>query len=124
MPITTSDYARSEKSFLMSNPPSTIPLKITVQRNSPNVLTYLDRISLNTKRDLVFYGSKWFQKPYRTQSGIGEFVVSNYPSTGFLWDLSDRHNPKKIDGVLLEMNLALSIPCLTQSTSFLMEEHF
>jgi len=102
LPITTSDYSRSEKSFLMSSPPSTIPLKITVQRNSPNVLTYLDRISLNAKRDLVFYGSQMgFRNLTGTQSGIGEFVVSNYPSTGFLWDLSDRHNPKKIDGVLL-----------------------
>ena len=42
LPITTSDYARSERSFLMSSPPSAIPLKITIQRNSPNVLTYLD----------------------------------------------------------------------------------
>ena len=102
LPITTSDYARSENAFAMSNPPSSIPFKVTIQRNSPNVLTYLDRISLNAKRELVFYGSQMgFRNLTGSQSGMGEFVISNYPSTGFLWDLTDRHNPQKIEGTLV-----------------------
>ena len=102
LPITTSDYARSENAFAMSNPPSSIPFKVTIQRNSPNVLTYLDRISLNAKRELVFYGSQMgFRNLTGSQSGLGEFVISNYPSTGFLWDLTDRHDPQIIEGTLV-----------------------
>jgi hypothetical protein len=99
LPNTSTDYARSSKLFSLSDPPDLIPLKITIQRNSPSVLTYLDRIVLNTKRDLVFYGSQMgFRNLTGIQTGIGEFVISNFPSTGFIWDLSDRHNPKNIEG--------------------------
>ena len=99
LPNTSTDYARSSKTFSLSNPPDLIPLKITIQRNSPSVLTYLDRIVLNTKRDLVFYGSQMgFRNLTGSQTGIGEFYVSNFPATGFVWNLSDRHNPKNVEG--------------------------
>ena len=100
LPITTTDYARSEKVFSMSNPPPSIPLKVTIQRNNPSILTYLDRILLNTKRDLVFYGSQMgFRNLTGPQVGLGKFQISNFPSTGFVWSLEDRHNPRIIQGL-------------------------
>jgi len=96
------DYARSTKSFSLVNPPSTIPLKISITRNNPSVLTYLDRILLNTKRDLVFYGTQFgFRNLVPTQSNkTAEYSISNFPTSGFVWDLSDRQQPKRIQGQL------------------------
>ena len=109
LPHTSYDFARSAKSFTLTNSSSTIPLKITIQRNSPSVLTYLDRIQLNTKRDLVFYGSQMgFRNLTGTQTGVGEFIISNYPSTGFVWDISDRHNPYVIEGLIQGNNFTFS----------------
>lgn len=102
LPHTSSDFVRSTQLFSLSNPSSgSVPLKITIQRNSPSVMTYLDRILLNTKRDLVFYGSQFgFRNLTGVQDGLGEFQLSNFPSTGFIWSLSDRHHPKIIAGAL------------------------
>lgn len=54
LPSTGSGFARSNQSFQLNNPVSSLPLKIKITRNSPNTLTYLDRIVLNTRRKLVF----------------------------------------------------------------------
>ncbi len=99
LPHTSYDYVRSSKNFTLNNSSSSIPLKINIQRNSPSVLTYLDRILINTKRDLVFYGTQMgFRNLTGNQSGLGEFVISNFASTGFVWELSDRHNPQAVAG--------------------------
>jgi hypothetical protein len=96
------DYARSTKAFNLNNPPSSIPLKITVVRNSPNVLTYLDRVVLNTKRKLVFYGTQFGFRMLsaNSASSIAAYEISNFPSNGFVWDVTDKQHPKKLDGVL------------------------
>ena len=101
LPHTSIDFVRSSQIFALSNPTSgSVPLKITIQRNSPSVLTYLDRIQLNAKRNLVFNGSQLgFRNLTGTQVGIGNFQLSNFPSTGFVWSLDDRHHPKIISGV-------------------------
>ena len=101
LPHTSIDYVRSSQIFSLSNPSSgTIPLKITIQRNSPGVMTYLDRIQLNAKRELVFYGSQFgFRNLTGNQNGIGNFQLSNFPSTGFVWSLADRHHPKIMSGI-------------------------
>ena len=100
LPHTSIDFARSSSIFsLQSSSSSSIPLKVTIQRNSPSVMTYLDRILMNTKRELVFYGNQLgFRNLTGIQSGVGDFQISNFPSTGFVWDLSDRHDPKQITG--------------------------
>jgi hypothetical protein len=102
LPSTSVDYARSAKSFSLSSPPSSIPLKISITRNSPSVLTYLDRIVLNARRKLVFYGTQFgFRNLTNSQPGqIASYSISNFPFNGFVWDVSDRHNPKLIPGTL------------------------
>ncbi|MBU3658365.1 MAG: type IX secretion system sortase PorU [Flavobacteriales bacterium] len=100
------DFSRSTKSFTLANPPSTIPLKITVTRNNPNMLTYLDRILLNTKRKLVFYGTQFgFRSLIINQpTKVAAYTISNFPSNGFVWDVSDRQQPKRVTGVVAGSN--------------------
>jgi hypothetical protein len=102
LPSTSVDYVRSVKSFSLLNPPSNIPLKISITRNSPSVLTYLDRIVLNARRKLVFYGTQFgFRNLTNSQPGqIANYTISGFPSNGFIWDVSDRNDPKLIQGTL------------------------
>ncbi len=96
------DYSRSTKAFSWSNPTSSIAFKVAITRNSPSVLTYLDRIVLNTKRKLVFYSTQFgFRSlmPTRTNN-YAQYSLSSFPANGFVWDISDRNNPKKVSGNL------------------------
>ena len=95
LPVVSYDYFRSVKSFTWSNPTSNINLKIRITRNSPNTVAYLDRILLNARRKLIFNGT---QLNFRDLSSVGagyvsSFSVSNFPSGGFVWDVTDRHQP-------------------------------
>ena len=101
LPSTSVDFVRSAKSFSLLNPPSNIPLKISITRNSPSVITYLDRIVINTRRKLVFFGTQFgFRNLTNSSPGIANYSISSFPANGFVWDVSDRHNPKKITGSL------------------------
>lgn len=98
---TGSDFGRSEHTMSLTNPSSTIPFTISITRNSPDVLTYLDRILLNARRSLVF-GSDQFNFRDLASVGVGnsaEFTVSNFPvSNGFVWEVTDRHAPRMVSG--------------------------
>lgn len=94
------DYGRSTVSFEMTNPTTVMPLQIEVVRNSPDVLTYLDKITLNMRRELVFFSS---DMQFRDLNSIGtgnvaEYQIQNVPQTGFVWDVSDRHRPWLVSG--------------------------
>jgi hypothetical protein len=102
LPTTGIDYVRSNQKFNLKNPSSTLQLKVAITRNNPSTLTYLDRILINTKRKLIFHETQFgFRTLKNTQpSQIALYKISNFPATGFVWDLSDRQNPKKIAGTL------------------------
>lgn len=96
------DYARTSISFT-SNPASTISLNLTVTRNNPKVLTYLDFITINARRSLTFYGS---EMGFRDLSSVGagnvsSFSITNFNANHFVWDITDRHAPKKVLGTLV-----------------------
>lgn len=95
-----SDFTRTESNFSFTSSSSNIPLKLTITRTNPSVLTYLDRITLNTRRKLVFYGTQMnFRNLTQSQSGsICEYIVSSLSPSGFIWDLSEKNNPKRILG--------------------------
>ena len=100
LPNVTKDWVRSEHNLTLNNPGSSIPFKISITRNNPNVLVYLDRILLNARRSLTFFGS---QMKFRDLSSfgtgnVGEFSVSSFPATGFVWDISDKHKPGRVIG--------------------------
>lgn len=96
------DYARSVRQFTYTNPVSNLPLNITITRTNPNTLTYLDRILLNGKRKLVYYGAQMGFRNLKNQnpSQIAQYSISSMPSSAVVWDLSDRHEPKIQQGTL------------------------
>ena len=97
LPINSSDFSRGDYSFSMQNPPTSIPLKLTVTRTDPTTLTYLDRITLSTKRKLIFYGTQLgFRVKNTNANQLVKYEMTSLPASGFIWDLSDRHAPKKV----------------------------
>ena len=103
LPSVSADYVQSTKSMSLVNPPSTIPFKISITRNSPNTMVYLDRILLNARRSLVFTGNQ-FNFSDLNSIGIGnvsEFQISSFPNNGAIWEITDRHLPKLINGALV-----------------------
>lgn len=94
------EFGRSTVSFDMTNPTSVMPLQIEVVRNAPDVLTYLDKITLNMRRELVFFSS---DMQFRDLSSVGtgnvaEYQIQSVPATGYVWEVTNRHGPQLIAG--------------------------
>ncbi len=102
LPSVGADYTRSTQSMSLTNPPSSIPFKISITRNSPSTLVYLDRILLNTRRSLVFTGNQFNFSDLNTigLGNVSEFQLSSFPTNGSVWEITDRHRPKLINGTL------------------------
>ena len=103
LPSAPYDFARSTKSMIFSNPSSLLAFKVSITRNSPITLTYLDRILVNAKRDLVFYGSQFgFRNLVNSDSLLlGEYQISNFPTQGFIWDVTNKQIPQLIVGNMI-----------------------
>lgn len=102
LPVAPYDYNRSVVNFTLTNPSSTIPLQIEITRNSPSTLTYLDRILLNARRSLTFVGSQFgFRNLTQIDSNqIAKYEISSFPSNGFVWDISNKYDVKRVKGAL------------------------
>ncbi len=99
LPVSPYDFNKSISNFTDPNPTSNdISFLVSITRNSPNTLTYLDRILLNCRRNLVFYASQFGFRNLTQQdtTKIAKYQISNFPTSGFVWDLSTPHQPKKI----------------------------
>ena len=98
---TSSDYGRSTNTMSLSNPSASLPVQVRIVRNSPDILTYLDRIELNARRKLTFIGSQLNFSDLESvgPSNVSEFTLNNMsPSTGFVWEVSNRHQPFNVAG--------------------------
>ena len=97
------DFTRTESSFSFYTNQTNIPLKIGITRSNASILTYLDHLTINTRRKLSFYGTQMnFRNLTGTQPGtVSEYKIQSLPSTGFVWDLVDKNNPKLINGNFL-----------------------
>lgn len=101
LPIASSDFSRTINEVVEPNPQEIMPFMMNIQRNSPDVLTYLDRIVLNARANLVFDQG---QLSFRDIGSVGvgnvsEFQLTGLPSsTGYVWDVTDKHQPKLING--------------------------
>ena len=98
---TSSDYGRSTNMMSLSNPSASLPVQVRIVRNSPDILTYLDRIELNARRKLTFIGSQLNFSDLESvgPSNVSEFTLNNMsPSTGFVWEVSNRHQPFNVAG--------------------------
>ncbi len=99
LPSVSSDYIQSTSSMTLSNPNSTIPFKVSITRNNPSTLVYLDRILLNARRKLKMNGSQFnFRDLESVGTGnVSEFQLSGLSTSGIVWDVTNRHEPKQIE---------------------------
>jgi hypothetical protein len=100
LPGVSSDYVRSTSSLLLANPSSSLPLKISITRNSPSTVVYLDRILLNARRSLFMMNQQFnFRDLNSVGAGaISEFQLTGLPQNGFVWDVSNRQKPVLMQG--------------------------
>jgi hypothetical protein len=93
------DYVRGT-AYFTSNPSSNLTVTFTANRITPKVITYLDFITINARRSLNFFGSQMdFRDLKSVNPGrISKYTVSNFNTNYFVWDITDRHNPKKVIG--------------------------
>ena len=95
-----SDFGRSINTMNYNTPSDFMTLNISITRNTPDVLTYLDRILLNTRRDLVFIENQF---RFRDLNSVGlgnvsQYSLSDIPNSGFVWEVTNRHVPNIISG--------------------------
>ena len=85
----------------MNSPSNSLPLRMTVVRNSPSILTYLDRILLNARASLTMGAGQmsFADIPSVGLGNVSEFTIANFSPPKYVWDVTDRHNPKRIEGV-------------------------
>ncbi len=105
------DYARGIRSYT-SNSTANTSLNLTVTRTNPKIMTYLDFITVNARRELIFFGS---EMGFRDLNSVGagnitKFIVSNFNTNNFVWDVTDRHNPKRVIGTLIGSTFEFTLP--------------
>lgn len=99
------NFNRDEYFMQLAVPTATMPFKISVTRNSPVDQIFLDKVTLNCRRNLVLSSNQFnFRDLLSVNPGnVSQFEISNVPNSGtLLWNITDRHHPKKIMGYQLE----------------------
>ena len=112
------DYSRIQHYFDFNSSSSSINLKLTVSRSNPSTLAYLDRIVLNSRRDLVYTSNQLSFRDLESVASnqIAEYSISGFPSNGVVWDITNRHVPEKIIG-----NMQSSVFSFSQNADTLRE---
>ncbi len=95
------NYRRQEMQMEYPNPSSSINLLVSMVKNSPDVLTYMDRILLNARRNLSMTNHQFtFSDLNSVGAGnVSEFSLTGIPSSGFVWNVTDRHNVSNVLGI-------------------------
>lgn len=98
MPHSGSYYQRGTLTCTDQAPTSNLNLTIEVNRLSPSVVTYLDRILINAERNLVLTGSQvnFRVSNWSSSSALASYQMSNLNANAFVWDLTDRHIPVRL----------------------------
>lgn len=111
LPAVSSDYVQSVQNFTYNTTSTSLNFKIKITRNSPSTLVYLDKIELRARRNLQFTGSQFNFRDSRTVSSgaVSLFRIGNVPSSGFIWDITDRHHPKKQLGTFVNNNFEFTL---------------
>ncbi|MFA7273438.1 MAG: type IX secretion system sortase PorU [Crocinitomicaceae bacterium] len=106
------DYSRKIINSTWANPSANFTLNLTVSRNSPSVLTYLDYININARRSLIFYGDEMSFRDLRSVGvgNVGKFYLSNVNPSVFIWDVTDRHQPKIVQANLVGTDYEFVLP--------------
>jgi hypothetical protein len=100
-PSSSTDYRRLDFNFEALSSSETNIVNITINRLSPSILSYLDKIELNCRRNLVFSGTQFRFRDSRSVvlGSISKFEISNAQASYFIWDVTNRHEPKIIESV-------------------------
>lgn len=98
----SADYSRTDTNFNDLTPSESMPLTITVSRNSPAILTYLDRVELNARRLLYFAGNQFYFRDLASvgTGNVSTFNLNGFSANSFVWDVTNRHKPKRISGAM------------------------
>ena len=98
MPNSGSYYQRGTLLCADSTPSSALNLTITINRQNPNVVTYLDRILINAQRNLILAGSQlnFRVSKWGAAANLASYQIGSVNASTFVWDVSDRHNPIRI----------------------------
>lgn len=99
----SSDYARSVSDMQFVSPTTNMILQLAITRNSPDVLTYLDKITLNARRLLNFTGTQFNFRDLQSVGlgNVADYTITNFPVTnGFVWEVTHRHQPKLVQGTI------------------------
>lgn len=109
--FSSADYPRNTSSYTFPNSSSSINIGVEFIRASPDVAGYLDRIDLNTRRKLVFTGPAMHFVDFQSANpgNVTEFTVSNVQDGYFLWEISDRLNPKAIVPTISGTDLTFTV---------------
>lgn len=100
LPTAGADFSRTSAVFSQITPASSMSLQMTITRSSPAVLTYLDYIEMTARRGLVMFGNQFNFRDIASVGvgNVGNFSLSGLPTEGFVWDVTNRHEPKLING--------------------------
>jgi hypothetical protein len=111
VPTVANDYFFTEISTQFNSTNSIVPLTINFTRSNPSNIIYLDRIFLNARRQLKTVGNQFNFRdiPSVGLGAISEFTVSNLNAIGFVWDVTNRQQPKKITGTFNASNFVFRV---------------
>ena len=104
LPTVSADYARVEKTFEDATPQIAMPLTLTmtVNRSSPSVMTYLDKIEINARKKLRLTEEQMYVRDLASVGAgkISSFSVDDFVNNCFVWDVTNRQKPKAEIGTL------------------------
>jgi hypothetical protein len=111
LPLSSSEYGRTVVNFDYPSPSSSFNLKIQVNRASPSIVSYLDKITMNARRNLVYVSNQFaFRDHLSVGAGnVSKFVISNCPSSTVVWEVTNRFSPKFIQGDLSSGNFEFKL---------------
>ncbi len=102
--------SNTSKTFFSNNDDLTV--KIKVQSADANAIAWLDFITINAERELIFTGNQMnFCNPHTSALGnISEFIIRESSSNDMVWDITDIHNPRKVQTTNNDGNTKFTIP--------------
>ncbi|MBI2258325.1 MAG: type IX secretion system sortase PorU [Flavobacteriia bacterium] len=95
----SSDYYRQEISFSHVSGSSSLPITVSLSKHKSSVQSYIDKIEINARRNLVFSGTQFRFRDFNSvqMNNKARFTVQGVESNYFVWDITDRQIPKVIE---------------------------
>ena len=112
VPSNSNYYARTTQTLNFSNSNATISVKIDFQRNIPSVTAHLDKIEINSRRQLYFTGSQFSFRDLESvgAGNISDFTIQNFPANGFVWDVTNKNIPHLVSGQTSGSSFSFRMP--------------